>query len=309
MYWLKNRVLHRRGIHSVQNKKILSFQMVVFTGLIFMASFLALYFFHQNSDASYATASKTLRFNYTLSNTSGKFIPHVNFSVKVPMAIDSIQNLVSINSTHKNELLKEDDNEQSVIFSINSISPHASKVVDLTLVVSTSDRPKYERINDADYLTAEKYIELDSPVIKILAAQLKGSSSPETAKNIYEWLVNNVTSSSYTAGNKGAQYLIEHKSGDCTEFSYAFVALARVNGIPARSVSGFWVPTESTIINVADYHDWAEFYDGKQWVLVDAQKQTFASNYQNYLSIENITAGKNSKRFFVSNEFISISLQ
>lgn len=264
----------RREFHSVQNKKFLFLQLAGFVGLMITLC-LVLYFFYRDSGKPYSTASKTLRFNYTLSNISDEFIPHADFSIKIPMSIDGIQNVETINSSHKNELVQTNTGEQGVHFSIENISPYASKVIDLTLVVDVSDRPKYERINATDYLISEKYIELDSSAVKALAPQLTGSSSQETARNIYDWLVNNVASLSYTADSKGAQYLIEKKVGDCTELMYAFVALARANGIPARGVTGFWIPTESTIINAADYHDWAEFYDGRRWVLVDPSKGVF----------------------------------
>ena len=265
------------------NKKRLR-KAAFFTGLLAVPLCLGFYFFYQGAEIPYSTTSKTLPFNYTLSNSSGDFIPFTDFSIKIPMSIDGIQNVESINSSHKNELLQTNTGEQSTYFSIENISPYASKVIDLTLVISTTDRPRYERINAADYLSAEKYIELDSPAIKALASQLKGSSPEETARNIYEWLVNNVTSLSYTADSKGAQYLIEKRSGDCTELMYGFVALARANGLPARGITGFWIPTESTIINAADYHDWAEFYDGKRWVLVDASKKNFDSEYFSYIA-------------------------
>lgn len=290
------------------SKKIYPMQLTKLIGLLFVF-FGALFYFSELPVVNqYSTASKTLRFNYTLSNASGEFIPHVDFFVKIPMQIDSVQSVKSINSSYKNELIQGSDGEQNIGFSIDSISPYSSKLVDLTLVVDISNEPRYERINNADYLHAEKYIESNSPLIKALSAQLKSSSPEETARNIYEWLVNNITSLSYTTDSKGAQYLIEKKSGDCTELMYAFVALARANGVPARGVNGFWLPTETTIINSADYHDWAEFYDGKRWVLVDPMRQHFDSNEAHYLKINLFSASKASRtRFSVSNSILSVS--
>lgn len=293
----------------MQNKQFLLLQLAGFIGLLVVVLCLLSYFFYPDTESQYSTTSKTLRFNYSLSNTSGELIPHADFSIKIPMSIDTIQRVISINSSHKNKSMQEDGGEQSVHFSIDNISPYSSKVIDLTLVVNISDGPKYESINSAGYLATEKYIELDSPAIKALAAQLKGSSSEETARNIYEWLVNNVASSSYTADSRGAQYLIEKKSGDCTELMYAFVALARANGIPARGINGFWVPTESTIVNAADYHDWAEFYDGERWVLVDPMKKYFDSNETDYLMMNLFSENKYSRiRFYISDDNLTVSL-
>lgn len=299
----------QRKIHSVLNKKII-IKLISVTSLLLFALCSFIYLFYQESKPSYATAKKLVRFNYLISNTSGKFIPITDFSIKTPMSIAGIQNIESISSSKKNEFSNTVTGEQSIHFSIHNLPPYASKVVDLTLAVQTTDKPKYDRINNSDFLKSEKYIELDSVAVKTLAVQLKGYSPEETAKNIYEWLVNNVTSLAYTADSKGAQYVIEKKSGDCTEFTYAFVALARANGLPARGVRGLWVPAESTIVNAADYHDWAEFYDGKQWVLVDAQKYVFNSDYTNYLPIAYLTgSNKNLERFRISHNSIRVSFQ
>lgn len=297
--------LHKE-FHSVPNKQFSRLQSAGFIGLSVVALCILFYLFYPDPESQYSTTSKTLRFNYTLSNTSGEFIPHADFSIKIPMSIDAIQHVESINSSHKNKLVQEGGGEQSVHFPIDNISPYASKIIDLTLVVDISDQPKYERINAADYLAAEKYIELDSPAIKALAAQLKGASPEETARNIYEWLVNNVTPSSYTADSKGAQYLIEKKSGDCTELMYAFVALARANGIPARGINGFWIPSESTIINAADYHDWAEFYDGERWVLVDASKRVFDGINDSYIYLNILNGFFSVSRFRFSEGFLGV---
>lgn len=88
---------------------------------------------------------------------------------------------------------------------------------------------------------------------------------------------------------------------------YAFVSLARANGIPARGISGFWMPGESTIINAADHHDWAEFYDGERWVLVDANKKFFDSFYENYIAVGEFYKSTSIGRFFLDNKNINVN--
>lgn len=139
----------------MQNKNFSHFQWAGI-GVLLVALCVIFYILYKKPERSYSTTSKTLRFNYTLRNTSGDFIPHADFSIKMPMSVDDIQSVTSINSSHCNKLIKESSSEQSVEFSIESISPYSSKMVDLTLMVNISDKPKYERINDANYLIAEK---------------------------------------------------------------------------------------------------------------------------------------------------------
>lgn len=260
-------------------------------------------------DDEYPAIEKTLRFSYTLRNISGDSISETELFINMPMALDKVQQVVSLHSSQINKLHQDADGKQGVKIIIENISPYASKVIDFTLVVKVNDRPKLERINYSAYSEAESYVELDSPAIQQLAVQLKASTPKQTARNIYEWLVNNIEASSYTAENKGAKYLIEKRMGDCTEFMYAFIALARANGISARGVNGFWVPKNGTVINAADYHDWAEFYDGKRWVLVDPTKQKFDSHQADYLPIAYLN-GKETfgERFRVSNNKIVVNL-
>ena len=65
------------------------------------------------------------------------------------------------------------------------------------------------------------------------------------------------------AGSFLDYFMLESKEGFCTHFATAFVLLARAEGIPARYVQGFCVPTgvEETITVYANMaHAWPEVY-------------------------------------------------
>lgn len=240
-------------------------------------------YFLLREDKTYISTKKLLRFNYIVKNETEKFIAESRFVAAVPMQINGIQTIESINSSYEYLTPLPDSKREAVEFRLKNIAPYSSKIIDLTITLTITNKPN-RVFNDADeYLQAQKYIEVDSAEIKELAAQLKGETELETAKNIHQWLVNNITVSSYTADSKGAVYAIKNKTGDCTEFMYAFMALARASGIPARGISGFWIPGDSSLINAADYHDWAEFYDGDRWVLVDSSKGIFDKSDFSYI--------------------------
>ena len=62
--------------------------------------------------------------------------------------------------------------------------------------------------------------------------------------------------------------VIKNKVGDCTEYAQLFVALARLNNIPAREVGGFaygYDEPESSFYG----HAWAEVWVDNKWVEVD----------------------------------------
>ncbi|QEI10776.1 transglutaminase domain-containing protein [Cellvibrio japonicus] len=287
--------MRRRRLISVRknNYVIICLILIFFTGL---------YFFLDKEP--YVSTQKLLRFNYAVKNDSGKPINDYQFTAVIPMEIKGIQTIKSIKSSHEYQLVNN-SGRQSVYFLIENFSPFSTKIIDLTLALDLTDKPDTESGNINDYLQSQQYIETEASEIKDLAFQLKGKTSTETARNIYDWLVNNITEANYTADSKGAIYLIKNKKGDCTEFMYGFVALARANGIPARGISGFWVPNQSTLINAADYHDWAEFYDGKKWVLVDVINRKFGNSAGDYIAL-NIVDENQFQRFYSNSSQIHL---
>ncbi|PUA27857.1 MAG: hypothetical protein B0W54_15125 [Cellvibrio sp. 79] len=266
---------------------------------------IGLFVYTHLAKTNYLTATKLLRFSYVVKNESARLVEESRFTAVLPMQIKGIQTIESITSSYEYQISKSD--EQLIEFPLKNITPYSSKIIDLTLVVNLSNKPKSDSAKPAEYLASQKYIEMDSTEIKELAAQLKGNTATETANNIHQWLVNNVTPSSYTADSKGAAYLINNKTGDCTEFMYAFIALARANGVPARGISGFWIPGDSSLINAADYHDWAEFYDGDRWVLVDSSKNIFDESYSNYIYVNFLNHDERSNRYSSDSKYLTIS--
>lgn len=276
--------------------KLFILGLVTLLGAIAISSYLLFV-----KDKNYISTQKLLRFNYVVKNETDKYVAESSFVAAIPMEIKGIQAIESINSSYEYLTPSSNSERNSLEFKLKSITPYSSKIIDLTLTITITNKPNTVFSESDEYLQAQKYVEVDSPEIKELAAQLKGKTKLETAKNIHQWLVNNITPSSYTADSKGAVYLVKNKTGDCTEFMYAFMALARANGIPARGISGFWIPGDSSLINAADYHDWAEFYDGDRWVLVDSSKVVFDSEYLNYSVIH---YGVGHKKFETSEKLI-----
>ena len=75
----------------------------------------------------------------------------------------------------------------------------------------------------------------------------------------------------YTAAQNAVSALevLKNESGDCSEYSLLFVALARSLGIPAREVSGYVWAEDEEFGSGFFGHAWAEIYDGKGWWSVD----------------------------------------
>jgi hypothetical protein len=126
-----------------------------------------------------------------------------------------------------------------------------------------------------EYTRPEDLIESDDPKIIQEAQNVTGNANTTSAKayRIYDFVVRHIR---YVAQyeERGALWALENGTGDCSEYSYLFVALCRASGIPARIKAGFaFHYTDET---TEDGHMWAEYYLGEYgWVPVDATWELF----------------------------------
>lgn len=123
-------------------------------------------------------------------------------------------------------------------------------------------------------LKANKYWETDSKEITDLAKQL------ETPEKIYDYLISNLKYNYGRVNSEkqrlGAQNALNNKDkATCTEFTDAFIAIARKAGVGAREVNGFSYTSDEflkPLSLVADVlHSWPEYWDGQNnlWVPID----------------------------------------
>lgn len=128
-----------------------------------------------------------------------------------------------------------------------------------------------------EYTRPEKYVESDNPSIISAAENIVSGISKDDyhamAQAIYEFVINYLTYS-LQPKERGALWALENKKGDCSEYSYLFVALCRAVGIPARVQAGF--AFSSYHDETENGHMWAEYYlEGYGWIPVDASWKLF----------------------------------
>lgn len=154
-------------------------------------------------------------------------------------------------------------------YHVLSFSTHYS--INSSLVASY-DRSSYLYMKHTE---PEKLIESDREEIMSTAESIIGNET-DTHKNvlkIYNFVTKHVH---YKAQHDemGALWALNNGVGDCSEYSYLFVALCRAAGIPARIQAGFafHFPSETT----EDGHMWAEYYlENYGWIPVDATWRLF----------------------------------
>jgi transglutaminase-like putative cysteine protease len=135
------------------------------------------------------------------------------------------------------------------------------------------------------YLDPQTEIESDAPEIVERAVTLKKDTARETAFRIFSFTADYLEWPAGTREGVNSSALAAYRSrvGGCAEFANLAAALARADGIPARTMSGllfplWWPPlyarTESWN-SPAGAHAWVEIFDGEAWTFTDP---SWASN-------------------------------
>lgn len=129
----------------------------------------------------------------------------------------------------------------------------------------------YDKHSDlyVKYIQPEELVQSDSPEIVSKAQSITQGIMDIHGKvsKIYDFVTSHVRYS-HEEQERGALWALTNGTGDCSEYSYLFVALCRAAGIPARLNVGFgFRPSEE---NTTDGHMWIEYYlQNYGWVPVD----------------------------------------
>jgi len=173
--------------------------------------------------------------------------------------------------------------------------PSEGEDVEVRGVARVSYKPRKEPLTQVQkqiYLKPQKYWD-NNPEIKKLAQELK------TPKKIFDYVVKNLkydeTRVKDVQVRAGAQGALRNKnSAVCLEFTDLFIALARSNGIPARSVEGYANTSNSSqrpLSLLKDVlHSWPQYYDFEKeaWIMVDPtwQNTTGGIDYFNVFDFD-----------------------
>ena len=116
-----------------------------------------------------------------------------------------------------------------------------------------------------EFLAASAYIQTHHPDIQAKAAEIleDEANSWRAAKKLCRWVHTAITDKRMSGGFDSSLTALESRTGDCTEHTVLFIALARAAGIPARICSGIVFAKDAFY-----YHFWPEVYVG-QWVQMD----------------------------------------
>ena len=139
---------------------------------------------------------------------------------------------------------------------------------------TAADRPE-NKVKEA-YLQVPLFI---SEELSDLARSLKGETDHETIRAVLAFLSANYTYSLNAPKPAGDEvfldnFLFDIRRGYCVHFATAFTILCRLNGVPARYVTGYLVhlPLDSplTYVSGLQSHAWSEvLMDGGNWQTIE----------------------------------------
>ena len=189
-----------------------------------------------------------------------------NFEADVKLTSGSITDAIMSNSRQK---LKA-DSEQAGRLSIHIPTVAAEDCPDLPI-----------RDAEGKFLGASAYIQTDAPAIRAKTEEILDGevNSWRAAEKLCQWVYTAITEKKVSGGFGSSLTALESLSGDCTEHTVLFIALARAAGVPARICSGI-----AFTQGAFHYHLWAEVYVGR-WVQMDptwGQTITDANHIQLY---------------------------
>lgn len=129
----------------------------------------------------------------------------------------------------------------------------------------------YQKYTQPEELIQSNHTEIISDATEIVGDE----KNPHLmASKIYQFVVDTLTYVKQEK-EKGALWALQNRRGDCSEFSYLFVALCRAVGIPSRIHAGFAFHRDAQTLS--DGHMWAEYYlENYGWVPVDPTWHLFS---------------------------------
>ncbi len=253
---------------------------------------------------------RRLRYSFILKNTSNRLIKTANFWAFAPVKQTSIQKVKQITSSQTYELLTDKLGNQTLHFVLTNIPPYSSQVINITVELMLAKTPvPIAETHKSWFLDDETLIQISDSSIQATAKKLLKTTRFETIRNIFHWVAKHIKYAGYIPENLGAVYALHNKRGDCTEYMSLFIALARVNGIPARGIGGY-IANDDAFLKPENYHNWAEFYLDNQWLLADPQKQVFLDKQSNYIAMRIISAKSDFKAdFWTENKNLIITMK
>ncbi|MBI5757588.1 MAG: transglutaminase domain-containing protein [Planctomycetales bacterium] len=146
------------------------------------------------------------------------------------------------------------------------------------ITVSAAASPKDAKLPaanavGADYLAANRFLQIDDDLVKAHAAKAVGDESDpwQACLKMEKWVSVNLKKKNFSTLLASAAEVAKDLSGDCTEHATLLAAMVRTRKIPSRVAVGLvYVPTPKTGDGAFGGHMWTEVFLDGRWIPLDA---------------------------------------
>jgi transglutaminase-like putative cysteine protease len=231
--------------------------------------------------------TKRIRYRLEVRNMHPQAVQNATVKVLAPLPLTATQQRQTLEADQPYKLERDPVGNEWLVFDIEVLAPLGRKLITITSALGMAEDPQSQQFPAETlerYLSAERHIESDAPLVQERAVGLKQPEVHATADRVYQNVRETLRYSGPVSEPRGARYALREERGDCTEYAYLFTALMRANGVPARPVRGFVYPHDA-LLDPADLHDWSEYHHEGIWYLADPLKGALRSETASYIAM------------------------
>lgn len=234
---------------------------------------------------------RVVNYSFTLVNTGDRVLSNAQFWVYAPVKQTSYQQCKVLEATGVYDVDSDGRGNQVMHFALAPMMPYATQTITLSSYLGFRREPLAEGTSDAGDLAAEPLVEIADKDFRSRAPTFADGTPQERARAIYEWTARHIATRTYMKADHGALYALRTGEGDCTECACLFVALCRLQGIPARVMAGYR-SAQGGVLDPDAFHNWAEYYDGRTWRLADVDGGVFDAEASKYVAVRVLGGGR-----------------
>lgn len=245
---------------------------------------------------------RMIRYSFTLENRTNQALEQVAFKAFAPVSTTPFQNVERIETSVPHQIESDDLGNQTLVFDIEEFPPYGQKTISISVWLKTADLPTFESpLNHAPAL-APLVDANDKHLMDAVSRIGDNGDEIQWLQSANQWVYETLEDVGYVAEDRGAQYALQEKKGDCTEFTHALMALARFKEIPSMFVAGFPLQGGNSILQASDYHNWVMVNAADRWRVADPHAGGFEADQERYVAFRFLpsepSSDMNSQRFF-----------
>jgi transglutaminase-like putative cysteine protease len=227
-----------------------------------------------------------IQYSFVVSNSTNRAVRDGVLWTYAPSRATPNQHVLSVTASESFDTTDDASGNELMEFRLGLIPPYGQRHITVSaqlafpIKAGNADAPgKNEWLGDHPGIDSGS-----AEVQALISGFAKTPTGEEATTQIESWVARNLRVADYDAIERGALHALKERSGDCTEFAYLVVALARAQGLPARAIDG-WTSERGGVLEAAEFHTWAEVWTGSRWRVVDAHAMAEGRDRSGYVAL------------------------